>query len=99
MQPPRIRYLLLIAVSSFIVVVTVMTFFSEFDKIRTLSDALDAKTAELEKIERTNQELKRRLDVAKTGEGIEREAREKYNMLKPGEKMYKIKVRNNKKQL
>ena len=48
---------------------------------------------ELEKLERTNLELKRRLENAKTSTAVEREARDKYNLLKPGEKMYKIEIR------
>ena len=97
MRAPRLRYLLLFAVSSFIVAVIAVTFFTEVEKIHVLGDTLDRRMTELEQIERKNQELKRRLETAKTNEGIEREAREKYNLLKPGEKMYKIEMKSDKK--
>ena len=97
MRAPRLRYLILFAVCSFIVAVTVVTFLTEVSKIHVLGDTLDGKMSELEKLERTNQNLKRELDNARTSSGIEREARDKYNLLKPGEKMYKIEVRGEKK--
>ena len=97
MRAPRLRYLILFAVCSFIVAVTLATFMTEFSKIHVLGDTLDSKMSELEKLERKNQNLKRELANARTASGIEREARDKYNMLKPGEKMYKIEVEKKKK--
>ncbi len=93
MRAPRLRYVVLFAVSSFIVAVIAATFSTEVSKIKVLNNSLDKKMAELEKLERTNQELKRRLENAKTSTAVEREARDKYNLLKPGEKMYRIEIR------
>lgn len=93
MRAPRLRYVVLFAVSSFIVAVIAATFSAEVSKIKVLNNSLDKKMTELEKLERTNLELKRRLENAKTSTAVEREARDKYNLLKPGEKMYKIEIR------
>jgi len=92
MQPPRLRFVLLFAVCSFIITVMTVTFFTEISKITVLGESLDKRMTELEKIERKNLQLKKKLENAKTARGIEREAREKYNLLKPGEKMYQIKI-------
>lgn len=97
MRAPRIRYILLFAVCSFLVAVIVTTFFAEFSKIHLLGAKLDEKMTELEKLERKNQDLKREIENAKSRDSIEREAREKYNLIKPGEKIYKIEVQNEEK--
>lgn len=97
MRAPRLRYIILFAVCSFVVAVTVVTFLTEVSKIHVLGDTLDGKMSELEKLERKNQELKREVENARTSSGIEREARDKYNLLKPGEKMYKIEIQGKKK--
>jgi len=92
MQAPRLRFVLLFAICSFIITVVIVTFFTEISKITALGNSLDKKMTELEKVERKNQELKKKLSNAKTAGGVEREAREKYNLVKPGEKMYQIKI-------
>lgn len=92
MRAPRLRYVLFFAICSFIITVVTVTFFTEVTKITVLGESLDKKMSELEKLERKNQELKRKMDNAKSTSGVEREARDKYNLVKPGEKMYEIKI-------
>jgi cell division protein FtsB len=44
--------------------------------------------ADLEEIERANAARERTVEALQTPEGVERSARERYGMIKPGEKVY-----------
>lgn len=44
--------------------------------------------AELEEVEKENAARERRVEELKTSEGVERAARERYGMIKSGEKVY-----------
>lgn len=97
MSPPRLRWVVILAVVSFMVVVMISSFSREIVKIHTMRNTLDQKMDELVTLERKTQEMKRDIEYYKSPEGIERLAREHYGLLKEGEQMYKIEVRKEKK--
>ena len=46
--------------------------------------------ADIEEVERENAAKKRAVEELQTPEGVERAARERYGMIKPGEKVYMV---------
>lgn len=92
MRLPKIRWIILYAVASFIVAVTVVTFFREADRIERLSNVLEDRVEELVELTRKNQEVQEKISYYKTPAGIAHLAREEFNLVKPGEKMYKMEI-------
>lgn len=89
---PRLRWVLVYAIAAFIVAVTLVTFFKELGRIERLSTVLDVRMEELVELTRKNQELQEKISYYKTPAGIARLAREEYNLVNPGEKIYRIEV-------
>ncbi|MDO5562071.1 MAG: septum formation initiator family protein [Synergistaceae bacterium] len=92
MQPPRLRWVIYAAVVSFLVAVLLTSFFRELNTIDRLSGTLDKRMESLVKEKRKTQELKQKLQYYSTPEGMARLAREKFNLVQSGEKIYKIEV-------
>jgi cell division protein FtsB len=89
---PKIRWLVVYAVITFIIAVTVVTFFKEIGRIERMSDALDGKMGELVELTRKNQELNEKVAYYSSPAGIAHVATEEYNLVRPGEKIYKIEI-------
>jgi cell division protein FtsB len=89
---PKIRWLLVYAVTTFIMAVTVVTFFKEIGRVERMSDALDAKMDEMAELTLKNQELQEKITYYSTPEGIAYVATEEYNLVRPGQKIYKIEI-------
>jgi cell division protein FtsB len=89
---PKIRWLVVYAVITFIMAVTVVTFFKEIGRIERMSDALDVKMGELVELTRKNQELHEKVAYYSSPAGIAHVATEEYNLVRPGEKKYKIEI-------
>jgi cell division protein FtsB len=89
---PKIRWLVVYAVITFVIAVTVVTFFKEIGRIERMSDALDAKMEELVELTRKNQELHEKVTYYSSPAGIAHVATEEYNLVRPGEKIYKIEI-------
>ena len=92
MTPPRIRWVVFISAVTFLTAVLLTSFFKELERIDNLSKALDERMEELVKEERKAQELQQNVDYYSTPEGIARLAREQFNLVISGEKIYKIEV-------
>ncbi len=89
---PKLRWILVYACAAFIVAVTVVTFFKEVDRIDRLSVALESRMEELVGLTRKNQEIQEKISYYKTPAGIAHLAREEFNLVKPGEKIYRIEI-------
>ena len=89
---PKLRWVLFYAAASFIVAVSVMTFFKEVDRIERLSAALETRMGELVELTRKNQEIQEKISYYKTPAGIAYLAREEFNLVKSGEKIYRIEI-------
>ena len=92
MTPPRIRWIIFAAAVTFLTAVLLTSFFKEIERVDNLSDALDARMGELVREERKSQELEQKIEYYSTPEGIARLAREQFNLVRSGEKIYKIEV-------
>lgn len=92
MQPPRLRWVIFAAVVAFLVAALMTSFFRELTTIDRLSGTLDRRMEELVREKRKTQDLKQKLEYYGTPEGMARLAREKFNLVQSGEKMYKIEV-------
>lgn len=92
MTPPRIRWVIFAAAVTFLTAVLLTSFFKEIERVDNLSDALDNRMEELVKEERKSQELEQKIEYYSTPEGIARLAREQFNLVRSGEKIYKIEV-------
>ncbi|MDR0615795.1 MAG: septum formation initiator family protein [Synergistaceae bacterium] len=92
MNAPRIRWLVVYAVASFLVAVSIVTFFKEAGRIDRLSIALESRLEELTESTRKNHELEEKINFYKTPEGIAHLAREEFNLVRPGEKKYRIEI-------
>jgi cell division protein FtsB len=80
------------AVASFLVAVSVVSFFKEVGRIERLSMALELRMDELVETTKKNQELQEKISYYKTPEGIARLAIEEFNLVKSGEKIYRIEI-------
>jgi cell division protein FtsB len=87
---PRIRWVAVYAVASFLAAVSVMTFFKELGRIERLSIALESRMAELVEATRKNQQLQEKISYYKTDDGVIRRATEEFNLVTSGEKIYQI---------
>ena len=90
--PPRIRWVAVYAIASFLAAVSVMTFFKEIGRIERLSTMLESRMEELVQLTRKNQELQEKINYYKTPEGIAYLAREEFNLVKSGERMFRIEI-------
>jgi cell division protein FtsB len=80
------------AVASFLAAVSVVSFFKEVGRIERLSMALESRMEELVETTRKNQDLQEKISYYKTPEGIARLAIEEFNLVKSGEKIYRIEI-------
>ena len=89
---PKIRWILIAAVATFILAVTTVTFFKELKRIGRLANSLEQKVEELVELTRKNQEIQEKINYYTTPQGIAHLAREEFNLLRPGERIYKIEI-------
>jgi cell division protein FtsB len=80
------------AVTSFIMAVTVATLFREIGRIDRLSDSLESRMAELVEVTRKTQELQEKINYYSSPAGVVYLAREEFNMVRSGERMYRIEM-------
>ncbi|MDR1944215.1 MAG: septum formation initiator [Synergistaceae bacterium] len=90
MPAPRIRWVAVYAVASFLAAVSIMTFFKELGRIERLSIALESRMEELVEATRKNQQLQEKISYYKTDDGVIRLAIEEFNLVTSGEKIYQI---------
>lgn len=89
---PRLRWLCFYSFVFFVIAVTVTTFFLEMERMEELSATLDARMNTLVKLTRENQTLHDKIDYYSTTAGIARLAREEFNLVRPGEKIYRLEI-------
>jgi cell division protein FtsB len=89
---PRLRWVVIYAVAFFIIAATVVTLFKEVVRIERLSDSLESKMEELVELTRKSHELQERISYYTTPDGVAYIAREEYNLVRPGEKVYRIEI-------
>jgi cell division protein FtsB len=92
MKAPRLRWVFFAAGVTFLIAVLLTSFFKELERIDKLSNTLDKRMEELVTEERKSQELKQNIEYYSTPEGIARLAREQFNLVQSGEKLYKIEI-------
>lgn len=92
MTPPRLRWVIYFAAITFMMAVMLTSFYKEFERVNRLSVALEKRMDVLINEERRHQELKDKIALYSTQEGIARLARERYQMVKSGEVLYDIKA-------
>ena len=80
------------AVTSFIMTVTVATLFRELGRIERLSGSLESRMAELVEVTRKTQELQEKIIYYSSADGVAVLAREEFNMVRSGERMYRIEI-------
>ena len=89
---PKIRWVVIASVASFVLAVTLVTFFKEMERIDRLADALELRMEELVELTRKNQEIQEKISYYTTPQGIAHLAREEFNLVRAGEKIYKIEI-------
>jgi cell division protein FtsB len=72
--------------------VSVVTLFKEVGRVDRLSDVLETKMGELVELTRKNQELQEKISYYSSPAGIADIARKDYNLVRPGEKIYRIEI-------
>ena len=89
---PKIRWLIIYAVTSFILAVTVVTMLREIGRIERLSNVLESRMEELVELTRKSNELQERISFYSSPAGIAFLAREEFNLVRPGERIYIIEI-------
>ena len=92
MNAPKLRWVLFTAVVTFLIAVLLTFFFKEIRKVDTLAATLDKRMEELVGEERKTQKLKQDISYYSTPEGISRLATEQFNLVRSGDRIYKIEV-------
>lgn len=92
MNAPKLRWVLFAAAITFMIAVLLTSFFKEIEKIDTLSATLDKRMEELVNEERKTQKLRQDIHYYSTPEGIARLATEQFNLVRSGDRLYKIEV-------
>lgn len=87
---PKLRWVIFYAAAAFIAAISVSTFMRELDRIDRLSASLDRRLARLVDITRKNQDISEKIDQYGTASGVARLAREEFNLVRPGEKIYRL---------
>ena len=80
------------AVTSFIMAVTFVTLFREVGRIERLSNVLETRMEELVEITRKSHELQEKISYYSSPAGIAFLAREEFNLVRPGERIYIIEI-------
>ena len=88
----RLRWVLFYAGVTFIVSICLVTFIKELSRVEGLSDSLDLRMEEFISANRRHQILKEKIEYYKTPSGRASLAREKFNLVKPGETLYVVEV-------
>ncbi|MDR3353672.1 MAG: septum formation initiator family protein [Synergistaceae bacterium] len=89
---PKLRWVLFYAVTTFIVAVTLVTFFKERHRIDRLAASLESRMEEFEEMTRRNQEIQEKISYYQTPSGITFLAIDEYNLVRSGEKIYRIEI-------
>ncbi len=92
MNAPKLRWVLFGAAVTFLIAVLLTSFFKEIKKIDMLAAALDRRMEELVSEERRTQKLKQDIRYYSTPEGIARLATEQFNLVRSGDRIYKIEI-------
>jgi hypothetical protein len=89
---PRLRWVLLAIVLSLIAAIMGTAYIVELREVHRLSALVDKRMALLMQKSQIIQEYKEKIEFYKTPEGMAHLARDQYNLVFPGEKIYKIVV-------
>jgi cell division protein FtsB len=90
LRPPRLRWTVVAAVAATILCIAGTYFFIEISKILRLSAAVTENSAELAEKERSERRYREMVDFYKTEEGIAHLARERDNLVFPGERVFLV---------
>ncbi|WP_198470114.1 FtsB family cell division protein [Acetomicrobium sp. S15 = DSM 107314] len=88
----RLRWILCLTIVGLIAAILTTSYLMELSRLRHLSSAIDQRVAELVRLKRGIQDKEEKILYYKTEEGIAREAREQFNLVMPGERIYRIEV-------
>lgn len=88
----RLRWILCLSIVGLMAAILTTSYVMELSRLRHLSSAIDQRVAELVRLKRGIQDKEEKILYYKTEEGIAREAREQFNLVMPGERIYRIEV-------
>nr|WP_321499760.1 septum formation initiator family protein [uncultured Dethiosulfovibrio sp.] len=89
-----IRWVLFWAIVGLIMAVLSTALLREWSRVQFLKETLSQSEEEVKSLTRELERAKERLDFYRTPEGKARLAREQFNLVLPGEKIYKISVQS-----
>ena len=88
----RLRWILCLTIIGLMAAILTTSYVMELSRLRHLSSAIDQRVAELVRLKRGIQDKEEKILYYKTEEGIAREAREQFNLVMPGERIYRVEV-------
>ncbi|MDI9390406.1 MAG: septum formation initiator family protein [Synergistota bacterium] len=88
----RLRWILCLTIVGLMAAILTTSYVMELSRLRHLSSAIDQRVAELVRLKRGIQDKEEKILYYKTEEGIAREAREQFNLVMPGERIYRVEV-------
>ncbi len=87
---PRLRWIILGCVFAFILSIALTAYINEVTKIVKLKDRLDSRMDQLVRKSRTIEDYRSKIDFYSSPRGVEKLAREDFNMKYPDERVYRI---------
>jgi cell division protein FtsB len=90
LHPPRLRWTVVAAVAATVLCIVGTYFFIEISKILRLKAAVRENSADLAEKERSVQRYREMVEFYKTEEGMAHLARERDNLVYPGERVFLV---------
>lgn len=87
---PRIRWIIVGCIFAFIISIAVTAYMNELSRIARLGDILDSRMDDLVRKSREIEEHRSKVEFYSSPEGVEKLAREEFNMKYPDERVYRI---------
>jgi len=92
---PGLKWVIFFCALTFMAAIMTTTYIHEFRRISALSAMVDIKMETLVRKSRDVQRYREQIDYYSTTGGVERLAREEFNLAYPGEKVYHIVIVSN----
>lgn len=86
----KLRWVIIACACALFIAIMGTSYYREMRKISMLSQKVDIQMEKLVSMSRTIQEYQEKVDYYSTPEGVARLAREEFNFVYPGEKIYRI---------
>ena len=88
---PRLRWMFIAALATLLFFITATVYYFEFQRLTRLKSAVAERSVRLAEVERNVRNYREKVAFYETKEGMAHLAREQYNLVFPGERIFIVK--------